>query len=224
MPSALFNQINIVHMTSSVSRRLDIHVLYVMFKIIAFLIMTLFARLYVRVNMLLIAFFIITLFARLYVRVDMLLIAFFIITLFARLYVRVGMLLIAFLNMQISKSPIISGSIVTTRPFSLPCKYLQSSENGRVVTIGFWLCLFLQNSRRKSGVGEMNGTVITNQLQNSFKIKDNNVYGSSYYWPFKTSSFKQVACLILITVFAQLYVRVGMLLTWGKNLHDRIID
>ena len=189
MPSALFNQINIVHMTSSVSRRLDIHVLYVMFKIIAF--------------------FIITLFARLYVRVDMLLIAFFIIT---------------FLNMQISKSPIISGSIVTTRPFSLPCKYLQSSENGRVVTIGFWLCLFLQNSRRKSGVGEMNGTVIANQLQNSFKIKDNNVYGSSYYWPFKTSSFKQVACLILITVFAQLYVRVGMLLTWGKNLHDRIID
>jgi hypothetical protein len=137
MPSALFNQINIVHMTSSVSRRLDIHVLYVMFKIIAFFIMTLFARLYVRVNMLLIAFFIITLFARLYVRVDMLLIAFFIITLFARLYVRVGMLLIAFLNMQMSKSPIISGSIVTTRPFSLPCKYLQSSENGRVVTIGF---------------------------------------------------------------------------------------
>jgi hypothetical protein len=28
----------------------------------------------------------------------------------------------------------------------------------------------------------MNGTAITNRLQNSFKIKDNNVYGSSYYW------------------------------------------
>ena len=24
-----------------------------------------------------------------------------------------------------------------------------------------------------------------------------NVYGSSYYWNFRTSSFKQVACLIL---------------------------
>ena len=36
-------------------------------------------------------------------------------------------------------------------------------------------------TRRKSGVGKMNGTAITNRLQNSFKIKDNNVYGSSYY-------------------------------------------
>jgi hypothetical protein len=99
--------------------------------------------------------------------------------------------------MQMSKSPIISGSIVTTRPFSLPCNYLQVSENGRVVTIDFWLCLFLRNSRRKSGVGKMNGTVITNRQQNSFKIKDNNVCGSSYYWNFRTSSFKQVACLIL---------------------------
>ena len=44
----------------------------------------------------------------------------------------------------------------------------------------------------------MNGTAIANRLQNSFKIKDNNVYRSSYYWNFRTSSFKQVACLILI--------------------------
>ena len=43
--------------------------------------------------------------------------------------------------------------------------------------------LFLRDSRRKSGVGKMNGTAITKKylLQNSFKIKDNNVYGSSYY-------------------------------------------
>jgi hypothetical protein len=61
------------------------------------------------------------------------------------------------------------------------------------ITYHFWLCLFLRNSRRKSGIGKMNGTVITNQLQNSFKIKDNNVYGSLYYWNFRTSSFKQVA-------------------------------
>jgi hypothetical protein len=44
----------------------------------------------------------------------------------------------------------------------------------------------------------MNGTAITNRLPNSFKIKDNNVYGSSYYWNFRISSFKQVACLILV--------------------------
>ena len=74
----------------------------------------------------------------------------------------------AILNMQMSKSPIISG-----------------------------YHLFLRNSRRKSDVGKMNGTVITNRLQNSFKIKDNNVYGSLYYLSFRTSSFKQVACLIL---------------------------
>ena len=43
----------------------------------------------------------------------------------------------------------------------------------------------------------MNGTAIANRLQNSFKIKDNNLYRSSYYWNFRTSSFKQVACLIL---------------------------
>jgi hypothetical protein len=43
----------------------------------------------------------------------------------------------------------------------------------------------------------MNGTAIINRLQNSFKIKDNNLYRSSYYWNFRTSSFKQVACLIL---------------------------
>jgi hypothetical protein len=65
------------------------------------------------------------------------------------------------------------------------------------ITYHFWLCLFLRNSRRKSGVGKMNGTVIANRLQNSFKIKDNNVYRSLYYWNFRTSSFKQVACLIL---------------------------
>jgi hypothetical protein len=55
-----------------------------------------------------------------------------------------------------------------------------------------------KNQQRKSGIGKMNGTAITNWLQNSFKIKDNNVYGSSYYWNFRTSSFKQVACLILV--------------------------
>ena len=42
---------------------------------------------------------------------------------------------------------------------------------------------FLRDSRRKSGVSIMNGTAKTKNylLQNSFKIKDNNVYGSSYY-------------------------------------------
>ena len=78
--------------------------------------------------------------------------------------------------------------------FSLSRHFVYANEQ---ITYHFWLCLFLRNSRRKSGVGKMNRTVITNRLQNSFKIKDNNVYGSSYYWNFRTSSFKQVSCLIL---------------------------
>jgi hypothetical protein len=44
----------------------------------------------------------------------------------------------------------------------------------------------------------MNGTAITNRLQIAFKMKDYNLYRSSYYWNFRTSSFKQVPCLILI--------------------------
>ena len=56
----------------------------------------------------------------------------------------------------------------------------------------------------------MNGTAITNRLQNSFKIKDNNVYRSSYYWNFRTSSFKQVACLILLNKVPSLYCSVTM--------------
>jgi hypothetical protein len=61
-------------------------------------------------------------------------------------------------------------STVTTRPFSLPC-YLQSSENSRVVTIepemigDLLICILKMAAQRE---------------QNSFKIKDNNVYGSSY--------------------------------------------
>jgi hypothetical protein len=58
----------------------------------------------------------------------------------------------------------------------------------------FFVWIFLPSGAL---VGKMNGTAITNRLQNSFKIKDNNVYESSYYWNFRTSSFKQVACLIL---------------------------
>jgi hypothetical protein len=55
--------------------------------------------------------------------------------------------------------------------FSLNRHFEYANEQ---ITYHFWLCLFLRNSRRKSGVGKMNGTVITNRLQNSFKIKDNN--------------------------------------------------
>jgi hypothetical protein len=79
--------------------------------------------------------------------------------------------------------------------FSLSRHFEYANEQ---IIYHFWLCIFLRNSRRKSGVGKMNGTVITNRLQNSFKIKDNNMYGSLYYWNFRTSSFKQVACLILL--------------------------
>jgi hypothetical protein len=66
------------------------------------------------------------------------------------------------------------------------------------------------------GVGKMNGTVITNRLQNSFKIKDNNVYGSSYYWNFRTSSFKQVACLILVFFDHMMFVCRFQASRWSK--------
>ena len=49
--SALFNRANIMHMIISVSPRLNIS--YIMFKIIAFFIITLLARLYARVRILL---------------------------------------------------------------------------------------------------------------------------------------------------------------------------
>ena len=43
----------------------------------------------------------------------------------------------------------------------------------------------------------------------SFKLKDNNVYGSSYYWNFRTSSFKQVSCLILsLYIFHVILIKV----------------
>ena len=48
-----------------------------------------------------------------------------------------------------------------------------------------------------------------------------NVYGSSYYWNFRTSSFKQVACLILFEAFLDLlrrqFIKGGALLTVGKR-------
>ena len=50
-PSALFNRNNIMHMTTFVSRRLNI--LCIMFKVIVVLITTLFARFYERVDILL---------------------------------------------------------------------------------------------------------------------------------------------------------------------------
>jgi hypothetical protein len=72
----------------------------------------------------------------------------------------------------------------------------------------------------------MNGTAITNRLQNSFKIKDINVYGSLYYCNFRTSSFKQVACLILIrngvnTICPPNEVRLGDIIK--KNL-EKVLE
>jgi hypothetical protein len=45
-----------------------------------------------------------------------------------------------------------------------------------------------------------------------------NVYGSSYYWNFRTSSFKQVACLILVfnATFNNISVRGGQFYWWRK--------
>ena len=45
-----------------------------------------------------------------------------------------------------------------------------------------------------------------------------NVYGSSYYWNFRTSSFKQVACLILFTIIKTILSTVFLLfLNFTKN-------
>ena len=49
-PSVLFNKMNIIHMTTAVSRSLNMRC--IMFKIIAFFVITLFARLYARVGIL----------------------------------------------------------------------------------------------------------------------------------------------------------------------------
>jgi hypothetical protein len=70
------------------------------------------------------------------------------------------------------------------------------------------------------------GTAITNRLQNSFKIKDNNLYRSSYYWNFRTSSFKQVACLILqfkYMMFTNFWVSLGGNSTRGLLVRGGII-
>jgi hypothetical protein len=50
-----------------------------------------------------------------------------------------------------------------------------------------------------------NATVsIIEIVRNCVRGDEANVYGSSYYWNFKTSSFKQVACLILYLLVVSL--------------------
>jgi hypothetical protein len=47
----------------------------------------------------------------------------------------------------------------------------------------------------------MSRTAIANLLQNSFKIKDNNVYGSWYYWNFiEGFAFDQLIAMSCIFV------------------------
>jgi hypothetical protein len=67
-------------------------------------------------------------------------------------------------------------------------------------------------------------TAITNRLQNSFKIKDNNVYGSSYYCNFRTSSFKQVAYLILLQGYWGRFNVLSMLLLKWSKIHMNSFD
>ena len=85
-----------------------------------------------------------------------------------QLYVKSKFSLRRYFDMQMSKSPIISGYVS-----------FYETLDGRAA----WVKWTEQS---------------TNRLQNSFKIKDNNLYRSSYYWNFRISSFKQVACLILL--------------------------
>ena len=63
--------------------------------------------------------------------------------------------------------------------FSLSRHFEYANEQ---ITYHFWLCLFLRNPRRKSGIGKMNGAVITNRLQNLDNMKQPAAILVLQYW------------------------------------------
>ena len=77
---------------------------------------------------------------------------------------------------------------------------IYSMQNRNKLEIKKSLSTKLPTEERRT-VGKMNGTIITNRIQNSFKIKDNNVYGSSYYWNFIAGfAFDQLIVIFCIFV------------------------
>jgi hypothetical protein len=72
----------------------------------------------------------------------------------------------------------------------------------------YWCLIWNMNMQSASSIWS---NLLSNATVNIIEIVRNcvcggvaNVYGSSYYWNFRTSSFKQVACLILF--YQQLYL------------------
>ena len=66
----------------------------------------------------------------------------------------------------------------------------------------YWCLIWNINMQSASSIWSnllsKNATVnIIEIVRNCVRGGEANVYGSSYYWNFRTSSFKQVACLIL---------------------------
>ena len=66
----------------------------------------------------------------------------------------------------------------------------------------YWCLIWNMNMQSASSIWSnllSNVTVnIIGIVRNCVRGGEANVYGSSYYWNFRTSSFKQVACLILL--------------------------
>jgi hypothetical protein len=65
----------------------------------------------------------------------------------------------------------------------------------------YWCLIWNINMQSASSIWSnllSNATVnIIEIVRNCVRCGEANVFGSSYYWNFRTSSFKQVACLIL---------------------------
>jgi hypothetical protein len=75
----------------------------------------------------------------------------------------------------------------------------------------YWCLIWNMNIQSASSIWSnllSNATVnIIESVRNCVRGGEANVYGSSYYWNFRTSSFKQVACLILYRHPVTLFTR-----------------
>jgi hypothetical protein len=80
-----------------------------------------------------------------------------------------------------TESAIYNLSIVTTRPFSLTCKYLQGSENGRVVTIDN-LYEQMRDGRRRTSMEQSEAKI--GQIHQ--KRRGNDGHSRRWHWQIRT--------------------------------------
>ena len=94
----------------------------------------------------------------------------------------------------------------------------------------YWCLIWNMNVQSASSIWSnllSNATVnIIEIVRNCVRGGEANVYGSSYYWNFRTSSFKQVACLILVPnthviINMSDYKKLISLLSKDKNVMAR---